>query len=122
MAELLPDALDAEEAATDVQVTAFLAEHRDSGRPELLDIHLAAWHKKITAGESRHGTVMGHIAGAMKEAKAGLIDAEYAAASFETIFVPAIMQQPIGPKQGKARTAEAGANGPASSPGPSPKG
>ena len=105
VAELLPDALDAEEAATDAQVTAFLAEHRDSGRPELLDIHLAAWHKKITAGESRHGTVMGHIAGAMKEAKAGLIDAEYAAASFETIFVPAIMQQPIGPKQGKARTA-----------------
>jgi putative DNA primase/helicase len=47
---------------------------------------------------------MGHISGAMKEAKAGLIDAEYAAVAFESIFVPAVMQQPTGPKQGKARS------------------
>jgi hypothetical protein len=104
VADLLPSALDAEEAATDAQVATFVAEHRGSGRPKLLDIHIAAWQKKITAGESRHGTVMGHISGAMKEAKAGLIDAEYAAVAFESIFVPAVMQQPIGPKQTKARS------------------
>jgi hypothetical protein len=103
-ADLLPDALDAEEAATDAQVAEFLARYRGSERPELLDIQIAAWQKKIAAGESRHGTVMGHISGAMKEAKAGLIDAEYAAVAFESIFVPAVMQQPTGPKQGKARS------------------
>jgi hypothetical protein len=104
VADLLPSALDAEEAATDAQVAVFLAEHRGSERPELLAIQIAAWQKKIAAGESRHGTVMGHISGAMKEAKAGLIDAEYAAVAFESIFVPAVMQQPIGPKQTKARS------------------
>ena len=72
-------------------------------RPELLDIQLGAWQKKIAAGASRHGTVMGHITGAMKEARAGLGDAQLAADTFESIFLPAVMREPIGPKQNKAR-------------------
>jgi hypothetical protein len=104
MASQLPDALVAAEAATNAQVAAFLADHRGSERPELLDIQIAAWQKKITAGESRHGTVTGHLAGAMKEARAGLVDAKLAAGDFQSVFEPAVMQQPTGPKQGKART------------------
>jgi P4 family phage/plasmid primase-like protien len=104
VAELLPDALDAEEAATDAHVAAFLAEHRGSERAELLNIQLAAWQKKIAAGESRHSSVMGHIAGAMREAKAGFLDAKLAADTFQSVFEPAVMQQPAGPKQGKARS------------------
>jgi hypothetical protein len=104
LASQLPDAIDASEAATDAEVAAFLGEHRGSERPELLDIQIAAWQKKITAGDSRHGTVMGHIAGAMKEAAAGLYDAKLAADTFQSIFEPAVMKEPISPKQGKARS------------------
>jgi hypothetical protein len=104
VADLLPDTLDAAYAATDAQVVAFLAARQGSERPELLDIQIAAWQRKLQAGESRHSSVMGHIAGAMKEAAAGLCDGEYAAVAFESIFVPAVMQQPAGPKQGKARS------------------
>jgi hypothetical protein len=103
VASRLPDAEDAAEAATDEEVEAFLAEHTNHQRPDLLAVHISAWQKKTAAGESRHGSVMGHISGAMKEAKAGLIDAKLAADTFEATFVPAIMQQPNGAKQGKAR-------------------
>src|SRR5215217_3000631 len=103
VASRLPDAEDAAEAATDEEVEAFLAEHSNHQRPDLLAVHISAWQKKTAAGESRHGSVMGHISGAMKEAKAGLIDAKLAADTFEATFVPAIMQQPNGAKQGKAR-------------------
>ncbi|MFL6044852.1 MAG: bifunctional DNA primase/polymerase [Propionibacteriaceae bacterium] len=105
VASRLPDAEDAAEGATDEEVEAFLNQYTNHQRPDLLNVHIAAWQKKTAAGESRHGTVMGHIAGAMKEVKAGLIDAKFAADTFEAIFVPAIMQQPNGSKQGKARNA-----------------
>jgi hypothetical protein len=104
LASQLPDALDAAEAATDAEVEAFLAEHRDSGRPELLDVQIAAWQKEIAAGNSRHGSVMGRIAGVMKEARAGLVDAQLAADTFQSVFEPAVMAEPVGPKQGKARS------------------
>jgi hypothetical protein len=107
VAELLPDAMESEEAATDAQVAAFLADHRQSQRPELLDIHIAGFQKKIATGESRHGTVLGPMAGAMREAKAGLLDAQFGADAFRSVFEPAVMQNPIGPKQGGARSAAA---------------
>ena len=50
VASRLPDALDAAEAATDAQVTAFLAEHGTETRRELLDIHVAAFTKKSRPG------------------------------------------------------------------------
>jgi hypothetical protein len=46
---------------------------------------------------------MGHLSGVMKEAKARLIDAKLAADTFEAIFLPAVMADPVGPKQTKAR-------------------
>ena len=46
---------------------------------------------------------MGHIAGTMEEAKAGLIDARVAADTFQSVFEPAVMRDPVGAKQSKAR-------------------
>jgi Bifunctional DNA primase/polymerase, N-terminal len=103
LATQLPDAIDASEVATDTEVAAFLAKYRRADRPELLDIQIQAWQKKTAAGASRHSTVIGHITGAMKEARAGLVDAQLAADTFEAIFLPAVMREPIGPKQSKAR-------------------
>jgi hypothetical protein len=104
LATQLPDALDASEVATDTEVAAFLAEYRQAARPELLAIQIQAWQKKIAAGASRHSTVIGHLTGAMKEARAGLVDAQLAADTFESIFLPAVMADPVGPDQGKARS------------------
>jgi hypothetical protein len=47
VADLLPSALDAEEAATDAQVAAFLAEYLKAERPELLDIHIAVFQRRF---------------------------------------------------------------------------
>src|SRR4029453_2683779 len=94
LATQLPDALDASEVATDTEVAAFLAKYRQADRPELLDIQIQAWQKKIKRGESRHSTVMGHLTGAMKEARVGLVDAQLAAGNFESIFLSAVMREP----------------------------
>jgi hypothetical protein len=103
MASLLPDTQEAAETATDAQVAEFLGAYQGSERPELLDIHINGWKKKIAAGESRHSTVLGPMAGAMREAKAGYFDAKLAADTFQSIFEPAVMQPPISRKQGAAR-------------------
>lgn len=101
--EALPDATNAADAATDAQVAAFLAEHTTSARPGLLDIHSAAFANKVAAGESRHHSMTGHLAGAMKEARLGLLDAKLAADTLEVVFLAAVAQTPQG-KQGSART------------------
>jgi hypothetical protein len=103
MASQLPDVMEAAEAATDEQVEAFLAEHTSHTRPDLLDVHCASFKKKVAAGDSRHQSVLGHISGAMKEAKAGLLDAKTAADTMESVFLEAVAKTPVGPKQGRAR-------------------
>ena len=59
---------------------------------------------KIAGGESRHGTMVGHLAGAMKEAAAGLLDALAAASTLESVFLEAVAQQPTSQRQGIPRT------------------
>jgi hypothetical protein len=46
----------------------------------------------------------GPLSGAMKESAAGLLDAKAAADTLESLFLEAVAQPPVGPKQGKART------------------
>lgn len=104
LAERLDDALDAAQAATDAQVTTFLAEHRSGTRPELLGVHVEAFDNAVRAGESRHDTMPGHLAGAMKEAAAGLIDATLAAHTLESTFLVAVAKAPQSSKQRPART------------------
>lgn len=112
LATQLPDAHNTEDAATDAQVTAFLTGHgeTEAARPELLDIHIAAYRKTVNAGESRHNTMVGHVVGAMKEAAAGLLDGRTSADTLEAIYLPDISQTGTGPKQGGARTPAAAAS------------
>jgi hypothetical protein len=104
LASRLPDAMDASEAATDADVAAFLAQHGSpsSPQPELLDVHVLAFQKAVSAGESRHGTMCGHLSGAMKEAAAGYLDAKAAADALESVFLEAVARPGSG-KQGAAR-------------------
>lgn len=58
VAELLPDAVDTEDAANDTEVHRFLTEHSGGDRPELLAGVLRLFDRKITDGESRHDTAV----------------------------------------------------------------
>jgi hypothetical protein len=64
-ADLLPDAMDASDAATDADVAAFLAKFGEptGERLDLLNIHVGGFRKALAAGESRHATMIGHITG-----------------------------------------------------------
>jgi hypothetical protein len=55
------------------------------------------------AGESRHDSITGHLAGAMKEARLGCYPAAEAAGTFESAFLAAVTAPGHG-RQGKART------------------
>ncbi|MGN7247097.1 bifunctional DNA primase/polymerase [Janibacter anophelis] len=104
LAQALPDGLASADVATDAEVSTFLDGHTGNERPELLDVHVRGWLKQVEAGESRHATMCGHLAGAMKEAAAGLLDAHTAADTLESVFAAAAVQPPTSTKQGKART------------------
>jgi D5 N terminal like/Bifunctional DNA primase/polymerase, N-terminal len=111
LATQLPDALDASEAATAAAVAAFLAQHGtpSSPRPELRGIRVQAFWKAVSAGESRHATMTGHVSGAMKDAAAGYLDAKAAADTLESVFLEAVAQPPGG-KQGEARSGAVATN------------
>jgi hypothetical protein len=103
VASHIPDALDAADAATDEQVRQFFSTHTGGSRPELLDVHAQSFMSKVREGESRHMSMCGHLAGALKEAAAGLLDARTAADTLENLYLPAIGKPGIG-KQGESRT------------------
>ena len=71
LAELLPDALAADDAATDADVRAFLAEHVGNTRPAALKGPLRWFAEKVAAGESRHVTAVDATIWGLKEARAG---------------------------------------------------
>lgn len=100
----LPDALDAADAATDAQVQGFLDAHQGQDRLELLEVHLQAFKNKVADGASRHDTMTGHLAGAMKEARLGCYPADIAADTLQSAFEEAVKAPGHG-RQGKARTA-----------------
>lgn len=98
-----PDGADAEDAATDAQVSTFLTEHTEALRPELVAVWCALFAKDVKAGGSRHTSMNSKLAGAMKEARAGLIDAQSAADALEGLFLDAVSKAPKG-KQGASRS------------------
>jgi hypothetical protein len=103
IADLLPDAADAQDAATDAQVTAFLAEHTEATRPTLINVWCSMFGRDVDAGGSRHQSMVSKLAGAMKEARAGYFPAQLAADTLEGLFLDAVAQEPKG-KQGAARS------------------
>jgi hypothetical protein len=59
--------------------------------------------RKAAAGESRHDRMVSVCAGAMKEARAGLIPARLAADTLHSVFVEAVGKPPTSKGQGPAR-------------------
>lgn len=99
----LPDAMPTEATATNAQVRSFLEAHTSAERPELVGIHVVGFQKRVELGESRHQSMCGPLAGAMREAAAGLVDARTAADTLEAVFTDAVTKAPTSGKQGKAR-------------------
>ncbi|GGS88340.1 bifunctional DNA primase/polymerase [Nonomuraea spiralis] len=90
LAEQLPYASDASDAATDREVKAFLNAHTASARPELLAGVLTRFTTAVAAGESRHAAALSAAAWAMREAAAGLYPAITAAHALQQAFVAAL--------------------------------
>ena len=113
VAELLPDALEASEAATDGQVAAFLEKFSDPAEPDsrdLLGMRIRDFQRKVDGGEARHATMPGHLAGAMKEAAAGLLDAKLAADTLQAVFLDVVARPPNSAKQSAPRTGAVATN------------
>jgi hypothetical protein len=103
VAELLPDAFDATDAATDAQVLTFLAEHTAASQAKLVNVWCAMFTRDVDAGGSRHQSMVTKLVGAMKEARAGYFPAQLAADTLEGMFLAAVGKAPKG-KQGASRT------------------
>lgn len=74
IAELLPDGDSSEDAATDEQAAAFLAEHAEASRPEIIEGWIKAVQNNFETG-SRHNGAVSVTVGALKEARARLLSA-----------------------------------------------
>lgn len=101
LAELLPDATQAEDAASDTQVAAFIAEHTEASRPEILAGWRSALTRHIEAGKSVHESAVSVVTGALKEARAGFCSARDALEALRPIFINAVA---LGGSTGKVRT------------------
>ncbi|MGH3635439.1 MAG: bifunctional DNA primase/polymerase, partial [Mycobacterium sp.] len=101
IAELLPDAATAVDAATDAAVAAFLAEHQTATRPDIINGLKKAFSDKIEAGESVHMSAVSTVTGALKEARAGYYPAAAALDTLKPVFLNAVA---LGGSTGEVRT------------------
>jgi replicative DNA helicase len=86
LAALLPDTTDAEDAATDAEVAAFLAAHTARWQPHRLELTVADLEKKLRAGEARHDTALVKTTLALREAAAGYFSAADAVRRIGEVF------------------------------------
>lgn len=107
IATLMNDAQSTEDAATDAEVVAFLAEHTTASRPELLKGKVVGWTAKLDAGESRHETACGFVVGALKEARAGFYRADVARDTLRELFVSRATSDKPGDPNATKRTVRA---------------
>ena len=89
-ADLLRDAGESGDAATDEQLKAFINQHTDASRPELLGGILTQFTAALDAGESRHEIAVRLTASAVREAAAGLYPARAAAEQLFAAFADAM--------------------------------
>jgi hypothetical protein len=87
LAVLLPDALDANDAATDGQIRAFLTRHITGTRPERFRDPLRLFTKRVAAGEARHESAVAATVWALKEARAGFYPASMAVQQIGEAFL-----------------------------------
>jgi putative DNA primase/helicase len=95
IAELLDDASPASDAANDVQVAAFLAEHTEATRPRIMAGWAKALQTKFETG-SRHTGAVSVTVGALKEARAGYFSAQAVVDILGSLFVAAATRGPTG--------------------------
>ena len=89
LAALLPDTAEAQDAATDAEVAAFLAAYTAAPRPRNLELTVADLEKKLRAGESRHDTTLAKTCLALKEAARGFFPAAEAVRRIGEVFTAA---------------------------------
>ena len=89
LADELPDVLATEDAATDAQVLAFIAEHTGATRPEILEGPRNTLIRKIEEGCSRHKSTTDGMIGVMREARAGYYSAQDGIDKMRTVFTNA---------------------------------
>jgi hypothetical protein len=104
LAELLDDASPADDAVPAAAVAAFIAEHAEGSRPDLINGWKKALAGKIERGESCHMSTVSVVTGALKEARAGYLAAADALAALNPIFTNAVA---LGGSTGKIRTGAA---------------
>jgi P4 family phage/plasmid primase-like protien len=98
VAELLLDSPQSARNATRAQVKKFLATYSDpepgGQEPDSLHKHLNAFRKAVKNGASRHESMKGHLVGAMKEAKAGVLVGELAEDELKRAYFEAVVDVP----------------------------
>ncbi|GAA1994235.1 hypothetical protein GCM10009799_20410 [Nocardiopsis rhodophaea] len=100
VAELLPDATESADAATDTEVARFLDAHTSAERPGLLRALVSRFTADIAAGRSRHESMLLPCVNAMREARAGMYPAMDAAEALRAVFVHTMTR----PHDGSSRT------------------
>lgn len=100
VADLLNDAGEEGDVATDAEVSAFLREHDGGDRPDLLTAITTALAAAFAQGESRHGALCIHLAWAAREARAGY----FAATAAELALLRAFTTVMLTSRDGVERT------------------
>lgn len=90
IADLLPDAMSTDDAATDAEVTAFLNTNTEGSRPERLAPIVARYKNRVGAGASRHDTLVACLTWACKEVLAGYVPARRMRGEFLGVHLSAL--------------------------------
>jgi P4 family phage/plasmid primase-like protien len=108
VADLLRDAGDTSDAATDEQLKKFLADHTAATRPELLSGILTQFATALSQGQSRHEAAVLAAASAVREAAAGLYPARQSAEELFKAFATAMQQSRDGQERTRSRASARG--------------
>lgn len=92
VADLLRDAGDNADAATDAQLKKFIEQHTAAARPELLGGILSQFAAALSQGQSRHEAAVLAAASAVREAAAGMYPVKTAAEKLFEAFADAMQQ------------------------------
>lgn len=87
---LLADGNKAEDAATDAEVAAFLAEHSGAHHAHLLDAVVRRYREWLEQGKARHAAAVDATVWALKEAAVGLYPATQAVEQIKVAFLESV--------------------------------
>jgi putative DNA primase/helicase len=108
IAKLMDDSGHRESAATDPEVAAFIVEHTEETRPEIVHGHRRKFEEAVAAGQSRHTSMLAPLTFAMKEVAAGFYSANTAT---DILLPPFIVAKTRPPINGETQLTEAQARG-----------